>query len=317
MVAVDAISLATVPIFGYLFALLTRHFAFGLAIPIIFHAAYFMIADNGASFSYPLDQVFVNWIWATLLAAVFGHVVSRIFGWHPLLDGHWLLYGTAAGVPNKKKRFTKMVAITILFVVLLMLAHIPLEAATGTSWPVWAGGILTSALLIGVWILFWVLLRMQTPKLDTLPDPQSVDYPTFIRLKDTEHPVEEGERAKLYIDELFPFVLINMLIYVLYVTVYWLWRTIQSSTTWIPDQWYFYSSLIITGFCALVTIPLGLFLSRRSHKRYKEAMKKYEPAKTKEEEEETTPEAKAEGKTALLPEAAQLAKKVSQYISPW
>lgn len=321
MVAVDAISLATVPIFGYLFALLTRHFAFGLAIPLIFYTAYFMIADNGAAFSYPQNEQFPFWIWATLAAAVFGHAVSRIFDWHPLLDGHWLLYGSSAAEPTKKKRFTKMVAITMLFIILLMLAHIPLEAATDPSWPVWAGGILTSVLLAGVWVLFWALLRWQTPKLDVLPSPDSVDYPTFIRLKDTENPAAEGERAKMYIDELQPFILINALVYILYVTVYWLWRTLQSSATWIPDKWYFYSSLIITGVFALITIPLGIFLSRRSHKRYKEAKARFAATQESEKTGGSSPAPPSEpvtpGKESVEAKAALIQKKISSYISPW
>jgi len=303
MVLVNAISLATVPVFGFLFALLTKHFAFGLAIPVLFITAWYMLADNGADYTYPADQVFVNWIWATAVGALLGHMISYLFNWHPLLDGHYLLWGESK-TAMKQKRFTAMMAIMLLFIFLLMVAHVPLEAAPAHDWPVWAGGLVTTVVIALVWTLFWYLLSKQTEKLRAMPSVDDPDRPIFVQVIDTSVPEEEGMKQKYIIDELFPFILICGLVYDLYVTVYWIWETFMPTSQWIGDQWYFFSSLCIWGLFMLILIPLGIYMSRRSRSRYDDAMKKGKkyvaPAKQEEEEAEEVEEVK-EGLLSRLP----------------
>jgi len=260
----DPISLATIPVIGFLISTLAQHFAYGLTVALLGHVVWIMIFGAG---TYTFEAVFINWFWATLLFSITGHVMSRVFNWHPLLNGQYLRFLGACTDEEKAKtgahgwkRFGTVIAKLLVGILLLAAAHIPLELQIDpATWPVWAGGLCTTVALVLVWVLIWAMLR---------PDQSSGKHHGEI-FHAAQKSTGKGAGAKQTVNlgnELRSFIFYFSLTHIIYVTAYWIWKAVQDPVVWKGDSWYFYSSLIIAGVLLIVMTIVGALLSRHAKK---------------------------------------------------
>jgi hypothetical protein len=261
----EPISLATLPAVACIIAVLTQHWSYGFATVIIAHVAWLEIFGLGLIL--PVSHIYSFYTWAILLSAAGGHVISRIFNWHPLLNGRYLLTLRRNDVkktvnPESKEispsgpkdgwpRFLNITARVLFGLTLLICAHIPLELQVNRhDWPVWAGGLTTTGALVLVWTLIWALLRYeQTTKGGIIFKAQAVE---------TEQ--QKHESVVNLHNELKSFIFYFGLTHIAYVTVYWIVWASVSDTVWLTQSWWFYTSLCVAGGIFIIMAAVGLGL---------------------------------------------------------
>jgi hypothetical protein len=254
--SMEPITLATLPAVACIIAVLTQHWAYGFATCLIVHIAWLEIFGTGAL--YPVNEVYSFYAWAILLFAVGGHVISRIFNWHPLLNGRYLIMigrdkGVDSAIAERKgwSRFTNVTARMLFGLALLIAAHIPLELQIDrTTWPIYAGGLVTTGAIVLVWIVIWAMLRFE----------QTAKGGAIFRSDKVETEAQKHESVVNLRNELKSFIFYFALTHAVYVTVYWIvWESV-SDAVWLTQSWWFYTSLCVAGGIFIIMSAVGLGL---------------------------------------------------------
>lgn len=257
------VTLATLPVIAYTISVLTHHWTYGFASVYVAFLAWVQIFGSGANdpkatYHVNVAELFTSYGWAILLPAVTGHIISKIFCWHALLNGRYLL-----SVPDKSskkaanwKLFAGISWRVMLFLAISICAHIPVELQLDRSdFPLYAGGIVTCVIQIIAWVVFWALLKFVRKK--SVKDNENV---AIFQNTAENNPHEKALSCFNMKDELNTYILYNAAIVVLYTLIYWMVWEWAPESAWVTDNWWFYTSLCVFGGLSLILIFVGLGL---------------------------------------------------------
>ena len=157
-------------------------------------------------------------------------------------------------------RFINVTARVLFGLALLIGAHVPLELQVNRhDWPVWAGGLVTTAALVLVWTVIWALLRYeQTTK------PGGIIF----KAEANETEPQKHESVVNLKNELKSFIFYFALTHIAYVTIYWIVWAVVSDTVWLTQSWWFYTSLCVAGGIFIIMAAVGLGLRYAPPKNY-------------------------------------------------
>lgn len=256
------ISLLSVPILGYLAALLTGSWAKGLAFGMLIHVIWVEIWNNGAGFvappgvlppgSPPIGDLLVFYFWATLLMSVVASSMFWMLRWHPLLDGLTVMKVKGDGTPDYAGT-GKLVAKVLLVLLIFFGSHIIFELHDDDFPAPWGGVVCTIGVAVG-WIVFFLLLRSEYK--EEGKKEGIFEHPGSLSVHTTARTFMKNELSK--------YILFASLGHLIYITAYWVWEFVFNDiATFITSLWYFYASLIIAGSELILMLLIGYFLVRR------------------------------------------------------
>lgn len=239
-----AISLLTIPVLGFLFGLLTGIWEKGLAVALIIHVVWVMIWNYGDPFTFPAEhnELLPNWFWSSMLASITGAVMTWRFGFERLLDGERLttLFWKKDEERVEMGELARVIGKLLAVLLILIGGHVIGELRVA-GFPEPHPGWVCSVLVALGWVAFGFLFRNEERVFPPLP---------------------AGTRGikKFTQNHIAIYAVFAAVGHFAYVTAYWIWDFIVDDTTWITNQWYFYSSLIIFGAILVIMVVLGFFL---------------------------------------------------------
>jgi NADH:ubiquinone oxidoreductase subunit 3 (subunit A) len=308
------ISLLTVPVLGYLAAILTGNWAKGLTFGMLIHVVWVEIWNNGAGFvappgvlppgSPPIGDLLVYYFWATLLMSIVGAVEFWIFNWHPLLDGFTMVSMTGKGATDYTRTGARIAKI-LLVLLIFFGSHVIFELHTEDFPAPWGGVVCTVGVALG-WVVFFLLLRSEYKSKDGKEG-----------LFEKGSPNVHTTAMTFMNNELSVFILFASLGHIIYITAYWIWEFTQGTIqNFITSLWYFYASLIIAGAILIIMLLVGYFLVKRPASKRTRKTADDEPY---EDEEPTTP---LVNPSTLPPPIVEPSPETSQfrvgtYKNPW
>ena len=250
-----AISLLTITTVSFLVATFMHNFSAGLFWASLLHIVHFMIF--GAGYILPISQVWVNYFFSALVAAVAGWIFAILLRIPALLNGAYYgqvfteEFATKKGItpaPDSSERW-KAFGKFILTLLIVAAGHIIYELNV-SGFPKWAGSLFVVVLDIVAWIVFYWLFR------------DSENQPSI--LFNSAEPNNEIKTISFNIAAAqlvfaLPYLLFQIIDCTSWSENYPLIYTGGECVMFYQDQWYFYVSLISGGAVLVWAAVVGIY----------------------------------------------------------